>query len=171
LIQTDAPINPGNSGGPLVNSDGEVIGITSMIESPVSGSVGIGFAIPINTARRLLPQLENGAQLHRAWMGISGTDVATLAAAGENLPAEDGVLVAGVASNSPAASAGLRGGQSADGTAGDIIVAVNGQPVKGMAQLSELIGQHQPGDNIKLTVVRSGQEIEVGLTLARWPEA
>lgn len=170
LIQTDASINPGNSGGPLVNGNGEVIGITSMIESPVSGSVGIGFAVPINTARRLLPQLENGAQLHRAWMGISGTDVGTLAAAGENLAAEDGVLVAGVASNSPAAAAGLRGGQNADGTGGDIIVAVDGQPVKGMAQLSELIGQHQPGESIRLTVVRSGQEIEVGVTLARWPE-
>jgi S1-C subfamily serine protease len=171
LIQTDAPINPGNSGGPLVNGNGEVIGITSMIESPVSGSVGIGFAVPINTAKRLLPQLENGAQLQRAWMGISGTDVGSVLAAGENLPVEEGVLVAGVTSNSPAAAAGLRGGQYANATSGDIIVAVDGQPVKGMAQLAGLIAQHQPGDAIKLTVVRSGQEIEVGLTLASWPEA
>ncbi|HEU0022289.1 MAG TPA: trypsin-like peptidase domain-containing protein, partial [Dehalococcoidia bacterium] len=171
LIQTDAPINPGNSGGPLVNRDGAVIGITSMIESPVSGSVGIGFAVPINTARRLLPQLENGAQLQRAWIGISGTDVGTLASVGEDLPVDEGVLVAGVASNSPAAAAGLRGGQGDNATGGDIIVAVNGQPVKGMAQLAGLIAQQQPGDAIKLTVVRSEREIEVGLTLDRWPEA
>lgn len=171
LIQTDAPINPGNSGGPLVNSAGEVIGINSMIESPVSGSVGIGFAVPINTARRLLPQLENGAQLQRAWMGISGTDVGTLALSGQDLPVEDGVLVAGVALDSPAAAAGLQGGQGANATSGDIIVAVDGQTVKGMAQLSELIGRHQPGDAIKLTVIRSGRQIEVGLTLGQWPVA
>ena len=82
----------------------------------------------------------------------------------------EGVLVASVASNSPAATAGLRGGQGEDATGGDIIVALNGQPVKGMTQLAELIAQHQPGDVIELTVIRSGQELEVALTLAPWPE-
>jgi S1-C subfamily serine protease len=170
LIQTDAPINPGNSGGPLVNTNGEVIGINGMIESPVSGSVGIGFAIPINTAKRLLPQLETGAQLQRAWLGISGTDLGQVSAAGQDTPVAEGVLVASVASNSPAATAGLRGGQGEDATGGDIIVALNGQPVKRMTQLAELIAQHQPGDVIELTVIRSGQELEVALTLAPWPE-
>jgi S1-C subfamily serine protease len=170
LIQTDAPINPGNSGGPLVNTNGEVIGINGMIESPVSGSVGIGFAIPINTAKRLLPQLETGAQLQRAWLGISGTDLEQASAAGQDTPVAEGVLVASVASNSPAATAGLRGGQGEDATGGDIIVALNGQPVKRMTQLAELIAQHQPGDVIELTVIRSGQELEVALTLAPWPE-
>jgi S1-C subfamily serine protease len=94
-----------------------------------------------------------------------------LASIGEKPPVADGVLVGGVAANSPAAAAGLRGAPDANATGGDIIVGVNGQPVKGMAQLSGLIAQHQPGDSIKLTVVRSGQEIEVGLTLAPWPEA
>ena len=171
LIQTDAPINPGNSGGPLVNTSGEVIGITSMIESPISGSVGIGFAVPINTAKRLLPQLETGAHLQRAWLGISGTDLGQMSAAGQNLPGEEGVLIASVASNSPAAAAGLRGGQGENAIGGDIIVALNGQPVEGMAQLAELIAQHQPGDVIELTIIRSGQELEVALTLAPWPEA
>jgi serine protease Do len=170
LIQTDAPINPGNSGGPLVNTNGEVIGINGMIESPVSGSVGIGFAIPVNTAKRLLPQLETGAQLQRAWLGISGTDLGEVSAAGQDTPVAEGVLVASVASNSPAATAGLRGGQGEDATGGDIIVALNGQPVKRMTQLAELIAQHQPGDVIELTVIRSGQELEVALTLAPWPE-
>jgi S1-C subfamily serine protease len=171
LIQTDAPINPGNSGGPLVNASGEVIGITSMIESPISGSVGIGFAVPINTAKRLLPQLETGAHLQRAWLGISGTDLGQMSATAQNLPGEAGVLIASVASNSPAAAAGLRGGHGENAAGGDIIVALNGQPVEGMAQLAELIAQHQPGDVIKLTIVRSGQELEVALTLAPWPEA
>jgi serine protease Do len=171
LIQTDAPINPGNSGGPLVNTSGEVIGITSMIESPISGSVGIGFAVPSNTAKRLLPQLETGAHLQRAWLGISGTDLGQMSAAGQNLPGEEGVLIASVALNSPAAAAGLRGGQGENATGGDIIVALNGQPVEGMTQLAELIAQHQPGDVVELTIVRSGQELEVTLTLAPWPEA
>jgi S1-C subfamily serine protease len=170
LIQTDAAINPGNSGGPLVNTRGEVIGINSMIESPVSGSVGIGFAIPINTAKRLLPRLETGVQLQRAWLGISGADLGQVSAAGQATPVEEGVLVASVAARSPAAAAGLRGGQGENATGGDIIVALNGQPVKGMAQLSKLIARHQPGDVIELTVIRSGQELKVALTLAPWPE-
>jgi S1-C subfamily serine protease len=171
LIQTDAPINPGNSGGPLVNTSGEVIGITNMIESPISGSVGIGFAVPINTAKRLLPQLETGAHLQRAWLGISGIDMGQMSAAGQNIHGEEGVLIASVASNSPAAVAGLRDGQGENATGGDIIVALNGQPVEGMAQLAELIAQHQPGDVVELTIIRSGQELEVTLTLAPWPEA
>ena len=171
LIQTDAPINPGNSGGPLVNASGEVIGINGLIESPASGSVGIGFAVPINTAKRLLPQLETGAQLQRAWLGISGTDLGQLSAVGQDAPVEEGVLVASVAANSPAAAAGLRGRQGENATDGDIIVALNGQPVAEMAQLAELIAQHQPGDVIELTVIRSGRELEVTLTLAPWPEA
>lgn len=171
LIQTDAPINPGNSGGPLVDANGEVIGITSMIESPISGSVGIGFAIPINTAKSLLPQLETGAQLQRAWMGISGVDVAQVSAAGQSMPVENGVLVAGVALDSPASVAGLQGGQGVNATGGDIITAVDGHDVKGMVQLAELIAQHQPGDTIKLTVIRSGHQMDISLTLAPWPAA
>ena len=142
-----------------------------MIESPISGSVGIGFAIPINTAKRLLPQLGTGAQLQRAWMGISGADLSQALAAGENIPVQEGVLVASVVSNSPAARAGLRGGQGENATGGDIIVALDGQPVKGMSRLAELVAQHQPGDVIELTVVRSGRELKVDLTLSSWPQA
>lgn len=173
LIQTDAPINPGNSGGPLFNAKGEVIGIATMIESPIRGNVGIGFAVPSNTVKRVLPQLEGGAQLQPAWLGISGTDLDAATAQRFGLSIQQGVIVLNVVSGSPAERAGLRPAQIRGNdiaALGDVIVALDGQPVQGMQDLAGRIGAHQPGETVELTVLRNGQQETVRVTLGSWPQ-
>ena len=103
MIQTDASINPGNSGGPLLNAQGEVIGITTAIESPVRGSVGVGFAVPVNTAKRDLPQLLAGKDVQHTWLGISGQAITSSLADHLKLSVSEGVYVVQVLPNSPAA--------------------------------------------------------------------
>jgi S1-C subfamily serine protease len=172
LLQTDAPINPGNSGGPLLNGNGEVIGITSMIESPVRGSVGVGFAIPVNTAKRLLPQLEAGAKLEPVWLGIAGQPLDTTIARDQGLSVQEGILIASVVPNSPAAQAGLRGGQGENERiprGGDVLVAVDGTPVKNMSGLAGQLTGKTPGDTVRLTIVRDGREEQVRVALQAWP--
>jgi S1-C subfamily serine protease len=150
LIQTDAPINPGNSGGPLLNARGEVIGINTMIESPVRGSVGVGFAIPINTAKARLSQLATGTDFEPVWLGIGGQDT----------PA--GVEVTGVAPGSPAEQAGLR--------EGDVITTIDGNSVGSIDELAAGVANHQPGDTVNLTVVRAGDTIQLTAALQARPE-
>jgi S1-C subfamily serine protease len=172
LLQTDAPINPGNSGGPLLNANGEVIGITSMIESPVRGSVGVGFAIPVNTARRLLPQLEAGARLEPVWLGIAGQPLDATIARDQGLSVQEGILIASVVPNSPAAQAGLRGGQGQSERiprGGDVLVAVDGTAVKDMSGLAGQLTGKKLGDTVQLTIVRDGREQQVRATLQAWP--
>jgi S1-C subfamily serine protease len=172
LIQTDAPLNPGNSGGPLLNGRGEVIGITSMIESPIRGSVGVGFAVPINLARSLLPQLEAGANLEPVWLGIAGQELDPAIARDQGLTVQGGVLVLSVVPDSPAARAGLRGGQGAGERiprGGDVITAVDGVPIKDMPQLADQLAARRPGETIPLTIVRGGQELQLRVTLQPWP--
>lgn len=163
LLQTDTPINPGNSGGALLNANGEVIGITSSIESPVRGSVGVGFAIPINTAKRLLPQLESGAQLAPVWLGISGQELTPDVAQAQGLSVQSGVLVADVVDGSPAAQAGLQ--------AGDVISAVDGSTIASFDQLSAQLTSHKAGDTVKISIIRSGQERQLTATLQERPAA
>jgi S1-C subfamily serine protease len=162
LIQTDAPINPGNSGGPLLNAAGEVIGITSMIESPVRGSVGVGFAIPINTAKQLIPQLEAGAELKAVWLGIRGGDVTAALAEERDLPVQEGVLVAEAVQGGPAARAGLQ--------PEDIITALDQTAVKTLGELQDALSQHQPGDTVTLSIMRAGAEQELDVRLEAWVE-
>jgi S1-C subfamily serine protease len=172
LLQTDAPINPGNSGGPLLNAHGEVIGVTNMIESPVRGNVGVGFAIPINTAIRLLPRLEAGVHIEPAWLGISGMTLDATIAQTQGLPVQEGVLIANVVPSSPAATAGLRGGQGSilEGPrGGDVIVALDGTPVSNMNELADRISSRQPGESVTLTIIRGGQRQDVQVTLQAWP--
>ncbi|MGH2378817.1 MAG: S1C family serine protease, partial [Candidatus Limnocylindria bacterium] len=173
LIQTDAPINPGNSGGPLLNASGEVIGINSMIESPVEGSVGIGFAVGINVAKDLMPQLETGARLEPVWLGISGIAIDEALADDLDLGVSSGVLVAGVIPNGPAAKAGVRGGDPAAGDVprgGDIILELDGVAVETVQQLSGRLQSHRPGDTVVLTILRDGERTDVTVTLEVWPE-
>ena len=172
LLQTDAPINPGNSGGPLLDASGEIIGITSMIESPVRDSVGVGFAIPVNTAKRLLPQLEAGARLEPVWLGIAGQPLDATIARDQGLSVQEGFLIASVVPNSPAAQAGLRGGQGENERiprGGDVLVAVDGNPVKDMSGLAGRLTGKSPGDTAQLTIVRDRREQQLRVTLQAWP--
>jgi S1-C subfamily serine protease len=163
VLQTDAPINPGNSGGPLLNSAGEVIGINSQIETggTSGGSVGIGFAVPIDTAKSELSQLEKGGTVRSAYLGVSTLTVdGSLSAL--NLPVKSGALVETVEGGTPAAKAGIRGGnlevQTSGGkvaVGGDIIVKVDGKAIASAQDLSGLIASKKPGDAISVEVLRA----------------
>jgi S1-C subfamily serine protease len=175
-IQTDAAINHGNSGGPLINADGQVIGITSQILSPGqdSGNIGIGFAIPINTARRVARQIERTGAATHAYLGIEGTDLSPQIAHVLNIAVSRGVLVERVQHGSPAQKAGLRGGTAQatiDGQTvvlgGDVVTQINGKPVTDFAALAETIDSLAPGDKVTLTVVRDGHQRQVTVTLGR----
>jgi S1-C subfamily serine protease len=177
VIQTDAAINPGNSGGPLIDAAGRVIGINSQIETGGSGNgnVGIGFAVPIDTAKEILPQLKKGAKIQRAYLGVTSLTIdGSLSAL--NLPVKSGVLVQTVQAGSPAAKAGLHaGGMSAQigGTdlvlGGDIITAVDGKAISSSDDLSALISGHKPGDEVRITVVRGGRSETLTATLDSRP--
>jgi S1-C subfamily serine protease len=188
VIQTDAAINPGNSGGPLINAQGEVIGINSQIETGGEGSegnVGIGFAIPIDTAKEEIAQLEaggsggsQGGETQGAeaggFLGVSGLTITLELAQEFNLPVQSGVLIEEAVEGGPAAEAGLRGATSAVqveggeiGTGGDVVTAVDGQPVGGMEELAAIVGADQPGDEVQLTVVRGEQSGTVTVTLGQ----
>jgi serine protease Do len=172
LIQTDAAINPGNSGGPLLNASGEVIGITTSIESPVRANVGVGFAIPINQVKQLLAQLKGGQMVQHAWLGISGIAVSSDQAGDLGLPSSitQGVAVVQVAPNSPAAQAGLRGaGGTSSSQPGDVIVAVDGRPVNRVQDVGSYLDTKKPGDVITLTIIRDGARQDLRATLAPWP--
>ena len=149
LIQTDAPINPGNSGGPLLNAEGEVIGITTLIESPVNGNVGVGFAVPINIAKQQLAQLQAGANLQQGYLGISVQE-----STDSN---QSGVTVGAVEQGSGAAQAGLQ--------EGDLITAINGNAVTDYESLVGQINGKQPGEKVTVTIRRGGQEQQVDVTL------
>ena len=161
VLQTDAPINPGNSGGPLINAAGEVIGINSQIETASSGggNIGIGFAVPINTAKSEISVLERGGTLSRAYLGLTSLTIdGSLSAL--NLPVKSGVLVQSVQKGTPAAKAGIRGGtvttengQIAVG--GDIIVAVNGKAINSSEELANAIGSKKPGQTVTIGIKRA----------------
>jgi S1-C subfamily serine protease len=179
VIQTDAAINPGNSGGPLINSAGEVIGINSQIATGgegSDGSVGIGFAIPINTAKEEIAQLESGTASEHGYLGISGATITPELAQAFSLPVEAGVLVQQVEEGGPAAAAGIQGATTAAtvegtefGLGGDILTAVNGEPISSTEDLVEKISDAHAGETVELTVVREGQTASVSVQLAERP--
>ncbi|MDQ3328132.1 MAG: trypsin-like peptidase domain-containing protein, partial [Chloroflexota bacterium] len=174
LIQTDTPINPGNSGGPLLNSRGEVIGVNTLNESPVRGSVGVGFAVPIDTAKTLLPRLEAGETVRRAWMGIAGYDLDSTTAREQGLNVTEGVLVLNVVAGGPADDAGVRGGQRANGLAvpggGDVIIALEGKKVTDISGLGDAIAAKRPGQDLRMTILRDNKEQQITVKLAAWPD-
>jgi S1-C subfamily serine protease len=179
VIQTDAAINPGNSGGPLINAEGEVIGINSQIATGGSGSegnVGIGFAIPINTAKEEIAALESGTADEHGYLGISGATITPELARAFNLGVEEGVLVQQVEEGGPAAAAGIQGATTAAevegtqfGLGGDIITAVDGESIASTEELVEKISDAHAGDTVELTVLREGQTASVSVTLAERP--
>ncbi len=176
VIQTDAAINPGNSGGPLLDAAGRVTGINSQIESQSGGNVGIGFAVPINTARDVANQLLQTGQVQHAFLGIKGTDVTSELAGVLNLPVKQGALVEQVDPGSPAAKAGIRSGSatvSINGAqvnaGGDIITQIDGKPVTGFDDVISAVSTKKPGDEIQLTLVHGGQTRTVTATLSDRP--
>jgi S1-C subfamily serine protease len=178
VIQTDAAINPGNSGGPLLNSRGEVVGINTAIFSPSGGSVGIGFAIPIDTAKRLIPELIAKGRVSHPWLGISGLSVTPETSRVLDLPIQHGVLVVRVSPKSPADRAGIRGGQrrirignTILQVGGDLLVEVDGQKIERMHDLVAYLEDHKRvGDTVELEVLRSAQRLKVTVTLGELPE-
>jgi S1-C subfamily serine protease len=180
VIQTDAAINPGNSGGPLINAGGEVIGINSQIATGGGGggNVGIGFAIPIDTVRAEIQQLESKGEVEHAFLGISGATITPDLASAVNLPVEEGVLVQEVVKDSPADKAGVEGGRTAatiEGAqaklGGDIITKVDGKKVAGMDEIVEIINAAEPGDELELTFLRDGETKTVTVTLGDRPDS
>jgi S1-C subfamily serine protease len=172
-IQTDAPINQGNSGGPLLNARGEVIGINAQIRSESGTAEGVGFAVPINTARRAMQQLIADGKVRYAWIGVSTQTLTPSLARHFDLAAARGAVVQCVVRGSPAASAGLRGGQSVEEFEGvrfrpdgDLIVAVNAEPVETSDDVARVVSlQLLPGDKATLTVLRDGNRRIVPVTL------
>jgi S1-C subfamily serine protease len=176
VIQTDAAINPGNSGGPLINGAGQVIGINSQIESQSGGNVGIGFAVPIKTAADVVSQLEDGGEVQRAYLGITGGDITPDIAQALNLPVDQGVLVEQVLNGGPAGDAGIKGASGQATIAGqtvpiggDIITKVDGEEVTGMDDVISAVNAHEPGDELTMTILRDGQQRDVTVKLGDRP--
>ena len=176
-IQTDAPINPGNSGGPLLDAAGRVIGINSQIESGGGrGNVGIGFAVPINTARDVADQILETGEAQHAFLGITGADVTPEIADVLNLSVDDGALVQDVVEDGPADEAGVEAG-SAEVTiggqplmaGGDLITAVDGEDVAGMEDVIAIVNSKQPGEAVGMTLLRGGEERTVTIELGDRP--
>src|SRR5688500_12101958 len=162
-IQTDASINPGNSGGPLLDKFGRMIGINSQILSPAGGSVGVGFAVPANTAKRVIPQLIQYGEVRRPKIGATLPSVTDLRKQGYRMPVDSGLLVLQVAPSSPASNAGLKA--VTDGAIGDIILSADGQAMNTLDDLYRLLDKKQFGETVQLEVHRNGQNVTVPVKL------
>ena len=174
VIQTDAAINPGNSGGPLLNLAGEVVGVNSAISTSTGTNSGVGFSIPVNAVRRIIPALIADGAYQYTYMGVrmSALDLATQAALG--LPQVTGAYVTDVTSDSPAAAAGLRPSGVTNLNellpGGDLIIAADGRPINNPDELiSFLVFNTEVGQTITLTLIRDGQQLDVPLTLGQRP--
>jgi S1-C subfamily serine protease len=177
-IQTDAAINPGNSGGPLLNLQGEVIGVNAQIvtRGGVGANVGIGFAIPSNIVRLVAPVLIETGMYQWPWLGVEGTSVNMLIAEANNLETQYGAYIVAARPGGPAAAAGLQG---ADSTAsvgqfnvpvgGDVVIAIDDYPVLAWEDLLSYIAFQNPGDEVEVTVLRDGEEQQITVTLEERP--
>jgi serine protease Do len=160
MIQTDAAINAGNSGGPLVNSAAEVIGVNAVIYTPNQGSIGLGFAIPINRVKTIVAELRNHGKVEREfWTGLEIQGIDERVARYFGLPSAEGVIVSDVKKGSPADRAGFQ--------AGDIIAAVNGEKVVDEGSLTTIFDDARAGDVVRIKVLRDRKAIELKLTLEK----
>lgn len=164
VIQTDAAINPGNSGGPLLDSSGRLIGVNTAIASPSGGSVGIGFAVPVDIVRRVVPQLIRTGKVERPGLGVRTVDDRITRRMGL-----EGILVDKVLPGSAAAKAGLRSMDREKGVIGDLITAINGHEVRNHDDLYLALDTRSIGDTVKVTLLREGKSIEVSITLQPLP--
>ncbi len=177
-IQTDASINPGNSGGPLLDADGEVIGLNQQINTTSGGNEGVGFAVPVDLAQRSLDQLRDDGTVDYAFVGVTTQALYPQLAERLGLDAETGALIADVTAGSPADEAGLREsdqkvrfqGQEID-AGGDVIVAVEGEEIVGESDLPRLISRLDPGTEITLEILRDGEREELDVTLGARDDA
>ncbi len=179
IIQTDAAINPGNSGGPLLDSQGRVVGVNTAIRTTTGGNMGVGFAVPVNTVKRIVPRLISEGTYHYPYLGIVSDNRFTLAqlASVLDLPVNYGVLVSSVEPGTPADRAGLRGGTQtvrALGTTirvgGDIIIAIDGHRVEDFNSLiAYLVRETEVGQEVTLTILRDGKQMEVQVRLGERP--
>jgi len=178
LIQTDAAINPGNSGGPLLDSKGRVIGVNTAIVSPSRASAGVGFAIPVNVLKRVVPELIAYGRYRHPWLGVVGYTITPTLARRLNLPVDQGVLVAQVYRGSPAHKAGIRGakdqiviGSRIILVGGDIITAIDNTPIKGVDFLNAYLEDNtQVGQTVELSILRDGKPLKVKVVLEEEPQ-
>lgn len=176
-IQTDAAINPGNSGGPLLNLQGQIVGVNAQIASGgANANAGVGFSIPVNIVRRVVPSLIDLGAFQWPWLGIEGTSVNIFIAQANNVSAEKGAYVVRVVPGSPADQAGLQGGDnlvSVEGvdvpTGGDVILKADGETIDDYAELLSIIASHNPGSKVDFTILRNGEESRVTATLGPRP--
>ncbi|MBB4663980.1 S1C family serine protease [Conexibacter arvalis] len=179
VIQTDAPINPGSSGGPLLDAEGRVIGITSQVATDrEGGSTGIGFAVPIDTAKSKLDELKRTGSVVHAYLGIRGTTIGAELSAAMPSKIRRGVLVQVVLDGSPAERAGLRGGSiesQVDGVSvlmgGDVLTSIDGRTLTSMEQLTGEIADRRAGDEIRLGVLRDGEAMQLSMRLGTQPRS
>jgi len=179
MIQTDASINPGNSGGPLINSLGQLIGINTMIYSPSGGSVGIGFAVPVDTARRVIPDLIEFGTVRRGWIDVIPVQLFSSLVQYAELPTSEGLLVSRVIPGGNAEEAGIRGGQRSQAVrsgrtviylGGDIITGVDGVAVTNLYDLYAALEDNKPGETVSVTLLRGRKKISLEITLSERPE-
>jgi serine protease Do len=157
LIQTDAAINPGNSGGPLVNTHGEVVGINTFIFSKSGGSIGIGFAIPVDIARKVIEELITYGEVRDVWVGLRVQEIDQLLARSLELERTEGVLVSSVSEGSPADKAGLR--------RGDVLLQIDGRRVESVEDAREAMAARMVGEEVAITISRDGRQKDVVLVL------
>ena len=171
-IQTDASINRGNSGGPLINTHGEVIGINSAIYTPSGTAAGIGFAIPINTAKLIANDLISEGKVRRAYLGVSTLELTGWLAEALDLPVKEGLLVEQVTKGGPAAAAGIRGGDRTVQSGmrrlfigGDVIIGIEGQKVANQFDMNVLLNRKRPGDSVTVTIYRGAKKVDIPVKL------
>src|SRR5712664_3195880 len=171
-IQTDAAINRGNSGGPLINTHGQVIGINSAIYTPSGTTAGIGFAIPINTAKNIASDLITEGRVRRAFLGVETLPVGGWLSEALDLPVKEGLLVERATKGGPAAAAGIQGGNRIAeagmrkiAIGGDVIVAIDGQKVASQLDVNLVLNHKRPGDNVTVTVYRGGKKMDIPVKL------
>src|SRR5271165_2166670 len=171
-IQTDASINRGNSGGPLINTHGEVIGINSAIYTPSGTTAGIGFAIPINTAKNIANDLMTEGRVRRAYLGVSTIELTSWLAEALDLPVQEGLLVEVATKGGPSAAAGVRGGDRSVqagmrrlSIGGDVIVGIDGQKVANKFDMDVLLNRKRPGDTVTVTVYRGAKKVDIPVKL------
>lgn len=161
FIQTDAAINPGNSGGALVDTNGNLLGINTAIYSRTGGNLGIGFAIPVSTAKNVMEAIISHGQVVRGWIGVEPQDITPELAESFGLTKKTGAIIAGVLKNGPADKAGMK--------PGDILISVEGKPVSDTTEMLNLIAQLTPGAKAKMTVLRKAQETTLEIVVGKRP--